>query len=84
MSGDQFAAIRVHTFDRGTLMGQSQDSYNIAIDEAANASLYSVHLKPGCIIEATRSGFKAPWMLKYFGSLQLEPGQANRAFDLVE
>lgn len=75
-------AIRVHAFQRGAMMGQSQDTYRISIDEAANASLYGVHLKPGCLVEATRSGFKAPWMLKYFESLQLEPGQASRLIDL--
>lgn len=74
--------IRVHSFDRGMMLGQSLDRYSIHIDEEANAVLYGVQLKPGCILEATHSGVKAPWMMKYFQNLQLEPGEAHQTFDL--
>jgi hypothetical protein len=72
----------VHSFDRGMMFGQSQDRYSIHIDPEANAVLYGVQLKPGCILEATRGGVKAPWMMKFFKNLQLEPGEAHQTFDL--
>lgn len=74
--------IRVHSFNRGMMFGQSQDLYSIHIDEEANAVLYGVELQPGCILEATRSGVKAPWMMKFFQNMQLEPGEAHQTFDL--
>ncbi len=74
--------ITVHFFDRGGMLGQSSDTYAIHIDEEANAALYGVALKPGCIVEGTRSGFKAPWMLRYFQNMQLPPGQAHRIIEL--
>lgn len=74
--------ITVHFFDRGGMFGQSSDSYAIHIDEETNAALYGVTLKPGSIIEGMRSGFKAPWMLRYFQNMQLPSGQAHRILEL--
>jgi len=75
--------ITVHAFDRGgMLFGQSLDTYSIHIDEEANAALYGVQLKPGCIVEGTRSGFKAPWMMQFFENMKLRPGEARRVLEL--
>jgi lipid-binding SYLF domain-containing protein len=74
--------ITVHFFDRGGMFGQSSDSYAIHIDEETNAALYGMTLKPGNIVEGTRSGFKAPWMLRYMQNMQLPPGQAHRTLEL--
>lgn len=74
-------SITVHSFDRGAMFGQSSDTYAIHIDEEANAALYGTTLKPGCIVEGTRSGFKAPWMLRYFKNMQLPPGPAHRILE---
>jgi len=75
-------SITVHSFVRGGMFGQSSDIYTIHIDEEANAALYGVSLKPGCIMEATRSGLKAPLILRYFETMQLPPGQAHRIIEL--
>lgn len=74
--------ISVHIFDRGGMLGQSTDTYSIHIDEDANAALYGVSLKPGCVLEGMRAGPKAPWLLRYFETLQLPPGQAHRVIEL--
>jgi hypothetical protein len=74
--------IKLHSFDRGVMLGQSQDSYSLHIDEATNAALYGLTLTPCCLAEATRIGPKAPWMIKYFQNLQLEPGEAHRTLEL--
>jgi lipid-binding SYLF domain-containing protein len=74
--------ITVHFFDRGGMFGQSSDTYAIHIDEEANAALYGATLKPGCVVEGLRGGFKAPWMLRYFKNMQLPPGQAHRVLEL--
>lgn len=75
-------AIKVHAFDHGVMMGQSLDSYSIHIDDMTNARLYGVRLKPGCIVEGTRSGFRMPWMLRNFQMLQQPAGQAHRVMHL--
>jgi lipid-binding SYLF domain-containing protein len=75
-------SITVHSFDRGAMLGQSSDTFTIDIDEEANAALYGVSLKPGCIAEGMRSGFKAPFMLRYFQTMQLPPGQAHSVIEL--
>jgi lipid-binding SYLF domain-containing protein len=74
--------IKVHSFDRGVMMGQSLDSYSIDIDEGANAKVYGVSLKPGCIVEATRSGFKMPFMLEGIRNMQQKPGQPSKVMYL--
>lgn len=75
--------VTVHAFDRGgMLFGQSMDTYSIHIDEEANAALYGVQLKPGCIVEATRSGFKTPKMMQFFENMKLRPGEARRILEL--
>jgi lipid-binding SYLF domain-containing protein len=74
--------ITVYFFDRGSMLGQSSDAYAIHIDEQANAALYGMTLKPGCILEGMRTEFKAPWMIRYFKNMQLPPGQAHRILEL--
>lgn len=74
--------IRVHAFDRGMMFGQSLDHYSIHIDAEANAALYGLALTPCCLVEATRIGPRAPWMLKFFDKLQLQPGEATRTIDV--
>lgn len=75
-------SITIHLFDRGSTFGQSTDTYAILIDPEANAALYGMPLQPGCILEGTRSGLKAPWMLRYFETMQLPPGQPHRTLEL--
>lgn len=74
--------IRVHSFDRGMMFGQSLDQYSIHIDAEANAALYGLALTPCCLVEATRIGPRAPWMLKFFEKMQLQPGEASRTIDV--
>lgn len=75
-------AAKVHNFDRGVMVGQSIDSYSIDIDDGANAKLYGVSLKPGCIVEGTRSGLKLPFMLQGIKNMQQKPDQPNRVMYL--
>jgi SH3 domain-containing YSC84-like protein 1 len=75
-------SVTVHSFDRGGMLGQSSDTFTIQIDEEANAALYGVSLKPGCIVEGMRSGFKTPLILHYFQTMQLPPGQAHHIIEL--
>lgn len=74
--------ITVHTFERGMFLGQSHDRYSISIDEDANAALYGVALKPGCIVEGVRFGPKPLWIQRYFERLHLPPGQPHDSTEL--
>jgi lipid-binding SYLF domain-containing protein len=67
--------IKVYTVDNGMAMGQSLEGFTIHIDEEANAALYGVDFKPGCIVEGGRVALKLPWFVKFIQNMQLPPGQ---------
>ena len=73
----ELGGINIYTVSNGVTMGQSLESYSIHIDEEANAALYGVDFKPGCIVEAGRVGLQAPWFLKFMQNMQLPPGQPH-------
>jgi len=73
--------ITVHAFERGMLLGQSFDRFSIHIDEDANAALYGVALKPGCIIEGVRTGVRRPWFQRYFEKLNQPPDMAHSTIE---
>lgn len=74
--------ISVHVFSRGSLFGQSSDTFSIHIDQDANAALHGVALQPGCILEGARFGLRPPWMMRFIETLQLPPGQPHRVIEL--
>jgi lipid-binding SYLF domain-containing protein len=67
--------IKIYTVSNGVVMGQSLEGFTIHIDEVANAALYGVDFKPGCIVEGGRIGLQAPWFLKFMQNMKLAPGQ---------
>lgn len=69
--------INVYAVRNGMSMGQSLESYSIQIDEEANAALYGIDFKPGCIIEGRRIGLKLPWFMQFMQNMQLPPGQPH-------
>lgn len=69
--------INVYAVRNGMSMGQSLESYSIQIDEEANAALYGIDFKPGCIIEGRRIGLQLPWFMQFMQNMQLPPGQPH-------
>ena len=69
--------IKVYTVSNGMAMGQSLGGFTIHIDEEANAALYGVDFKPGCIVEGKRIGLQLPWFVKFMQNMQLPPGQPH-------
>lgn len=67
--------INVYTVSDGVAMGQSIGGFSIQIDEEANAALYGVDFKPGCIAEGRRIVPQLPWFIRYMQNMQLPPGQ---------
>lgn len=67
--------IKIYTVSNGMAMGQSLGGFTIHIDEEANAALYGVDFKPGCIVEGKRIGLQLPWFVKFIQNMQLPPGQ---------
>lgn len=74
-------SMTVHVFERGTIMGQSFDNYMIHVDPEANAALYGVDVKPGCIVEGVRVGLRLPWMLRFFERLNLPDDKAHATYE---
>jgi lipid-binding SYLF domain-containing protein len=72
--------ITVHLFERGLVVGQSVDKYSVHIDEEANAALYGVTVKPGCMLEAVRGGLSLPWMLRYVEKMSRRSDEAHTTF----
>ena len=69
--------IKIYTVSNGMAMGQSLGGFTIHIDEEANAALYGVDFKPGCIVEGKRIGLQLPWFVKFMQNMQLPPGQPH-------
>jgi len=69
--------IKIYTVSNGMAMGQSVGGFTIHIDEEANAALYGVDFKPGCIVEGKRIGLQLPWFVKFMQNMQLPPGQPH-------
>lgn len=74
---DEPTDITIHIFERGVVLGQSIDSYAVHIDEEANAAIYGVEVKPGCMIEAVRRGMQLPWMMRYMERLGRRDDEAH-------
>lgn len=75
--------ITVHVFEHGLMLGQSYDRYAIQIDEEANAALFGVALKPGCIVEGIRYGLQRPWVQRFLERQGLPDGRAHETFELL-
>ena len=69
--------IKIYTVSNGMAMGQSLGGFTIHIDEEANAALYGVDFKPGCIVEGKRIGLQLPWFVKFMQNMQLPAGQPH-------
>jgi lipid-binding SYLF domain-containing protein len=74
---DEPLDISIYTIHNGVTMGQSLDNYTIHIDEEANAALYGIEIKPGCIVEGVRIGPKPPWFQQFYERMLLPPGQPH-------
>jgi lipid-binding SYLF domain-containing protein len=70
----------VHVFEHGVIMGQSVDRYMISIDQETNAALYGLDIKPGCIVDGTRTGLQIPWMLRFVEKLSLPADRAHSTY----
>jgi hypothetical protein len=73
--------ITIYAFQHGILIGQSFDRYAIHIDEEANAALYGVAVKPGCVVEGIQTGVKRPWFQRYFEKMSLPPDVAHTTLE---
>lgn len=69
--------ITIYTIHDGMAIGQSLDNYAIHIDEEANAALYGIQIKPGCIVEGVRIGPRPPWFQQFYERMMLPPGQPH-------
>lgn len=69
--------ITIYTIYDGMAIGQSLDNYAIHIDDEANAALYGIEIKPGCIVEGVRIGPRPPWFQQFYERMMLPPGQPH-------
>lgn len=75
--------ITVHVFEHGMMMGQSYDRYAIHLDEEANAALFGVALKPGCLVEGVRYGLQRPWVQRFMERISNPTDQAHEIYELL-